>query len=536
MVHGLDAGQDEIDAGQELLAVVVLAQVRSGLAHGRVANGVELGPLRGDGGEEGRSVGLAAGERAGVGGVLAGDAEDVVDEHAGGVGQRPVGHAEGLQMLADALVDVQQGRPPGISVELGADPGVGGDRVEQADRDGPQRLPGLGAGARDAGDDVVSGRREQVVPVGDVVIDRPVAGGQAHGERPQGQGVLALGEGSAAARTQGGLLDIHPWNGQQALAAAGLTEKFSGLVLPGRESYRVLDRVGRVLLDRPDDGAGQRPEVARGELRQLLLDSLPDGAVQWGRKVSGVQALGGGRHQLRFADGATVNASALIGADGAWSRVRPLLSDATPQYLGVTSVEYFLLDSGTRHRAAAEAVGAGSLFALAPGRGFLAYRETEGTVHVYVQLTVAQDWLADVNAADPASVSTRVAAEFDGWAPELTALITDSDTAPVVRPLYTLPAGHRWARVPGVTVIGDAAHLAPPNGEGANLAMLDGAELGQAVAAHPGNVEVALAEYEQAMFPRAAAEAGGEDIYDIMLGDDAPHSWIAMMNDAEQAS
>jgi flavin-dependent dehydrogenase len=89
--------------------------------------------------------------------------------------------------------------------------------------------------------------------------------------------------------------------------------------------------------------------------------------------------------------------------------------------------------------------------------------------------------------------------------------------------------------VPGVTLIGDAAHLAPPNGEGANLAMLDGAELGQAIAAHPGNTEIALADYEQAMFPRAA-EAGAEDIYGIMIGDDAPHSWIAMMNDAEQTS
>jgi 2-polyprenyl-6-methoxyphenol hydroxylase-like FAD-dependent oxidoreductase len=87
-----------------------------------------------------------------------------------------------------------------------------------------------------------------------------------------------------------------------------------------------------------------------------------------------------------------------------------------------------------------------------------------------------------------------------------------------------------------VTLIGDAAHLAPPNGEGANLAMLDGAELGQAIAAHPDDAEAALGEYEQAMFPRAAAAAGAEDIYDLMLGDNAPRSWIAMMNAAEQAS
>ena len=288
-------------------------------------------------------------------------------------------------------------------------------------------------------------------------------------------------EASAAARTQGGLLDIHPSNGQLALEAAGLAGQFQGLVLPGRESYRVLDRAGTVLLDLPDDGTGERPEVSRGELRQLLLDSLPDGVVHWGRKVSKVQALGGGRHELRFADGATALTSVLIGADGAWSRVRPLLSGATPRYIGFTSVETFLFGADTRHRATAQAVGAGSMFALAPGQGFLAYRERGGTVHAYAELKKPADWLA---GADGASVPARVAAEFGGWAPELTALITDTDTAPVVRPLYTLPVGHRWARVPGATLLGDAAHLAPPNGEGANLAMLDGAQLGQAIAAH----------------------------------------------------
>ncbi|HEY1914532.1 MAG TPA: NAD(P)/FAD-dependent oxidoreductase [Streptosporangiaceae bacterium] len=343
-------------------------------------------------------------------------------------------------------------------------------------------------------------------------------------------------EASAAARTQGGLLDIHPANGQPALEVAGLTGKFRGLVLPGRESYRVLDRAGTVLLDRPDDGTGERPEVSRGELRQMLLDSLPAGIVQWGRKVSGARALGESRHELRFTDGATVGTSLLIGADGAWSRIRPLLSRATPRYVGVISAEYVLFDADTRHRATAEAVGAGSLFALAPGKGLLAYRGTGGTVHTYAQLKVPQDWLAGPDVADSASVPARIAAEFDGWAPGLTALITGSDTAPVIRPLCALPAGHRWARVPGVTLIGDAAHLAPPNGEGANLAMQDGAELGQAIAAHPGDAEATLAEYEQAMFPRATAEAGDEDIYDLMLGDDTPHSWIAMMDDAEQAS
>lgn len=236
-----------------------------------------------------------------------------------------------------------------------------------------------------------------------------------------------------------------------------------------------------------------------------------------------------------FADGGTVVTSVLVGAGGAWSRVRPLLADATPRYVGFTSVETFLFDADTRHRATAEAVGAGSLFALAPGKGFLAHREAGGTLHSYVQLREPRDWFANTDVNDGASVSARVAAEFEGWAPELTALITGSDTVPVVRPLYALPAGHRWSRVPGATLLGDAAHLAAPNGEGANLAMLDGADLGRAIAAHPDDVEAALVAYEQAMFPRAA-EAGGEDTYDLMLGGDAPHSWIAMMNDGQQAS
>lgn len=347
--------------------------------------------------------------------------------------------------------------------------------------------------------------------------------------------VVHEAEPSPTARRQGGMLDIHPWNGQPALAAAGLTEGFRKLVLEGRESYRVLDSGGTVLLDRPDDGTGVRPEVQRGALRQLLLDSLPPGTVRWGRKVTGARTLDEGRHEVELADGATVVTSLLVGADGAWSRVRPLLSDATPRYVGVSVVETFLFDGDTRHPAPARAVGAGSLFALAPGKGIVAHREEGGTLHTYAQLLKPLDWLADVDLADAATLTARVAAEFDGWAPELTALITESDTPPVLRRLCTLPAAHRWDRVPGVTLLGDAAHLMPPNGEGANLAMQDGAELGRAIAAHPGDAEAALAEFEQAMFTRAAAEAADDDIYEVMFGDGAPHSMVAMLTGAERA-
>jgi len=336
-------------------------------------------------------------------------------------------------------------------------------------------------------------------------------------------------EPSPTARTQGGMLDIHEHNGQLALEAAGLTDEFRGLVLEGREASRILAPDGTVLLDQPDDGTGVRPEVQRGELRRMLLDALPDGTVRWGRKVSGARALGEGRHEVTFADGGTVGTNLLVGADGAWSRVRPLLSDAVPAYAGVSFVETYLFDGDTRHPATAKTVGGGALYAVVPGKGLLAHRESGGNLHTYVVLSRPQDWFAAIDFTDPAAATARITGEFDGWAPELTALITDGETAPVLRPLNTLPVGHRWDRVPGVTLLGDAAHLSVPNGEGANLAMYDGAELAKAIATHPGDVEAALTEYEQALFPRstdAAAEAVRD--FEVCFGDDTPGSLIGL--------
>lgn len=334
-------------------------------------------------------------------------------------------------------------------------------------------------------------------------------------------------EPSAGSRTQGGQLDIHEEDGQFALKAAGLFEAFRSIIHEGGEAMRVLDRRGTVLFEKPDDGKGGRPEVLRGDLRRILIESLPAGTIQWGKKLAGVAGLGEGRHQLAFADGSSATADLLVGADGAWSKVRRLLSDAEPEYVGTTFVETYLYDADRRHAAAAEAVGGGALFACAPGKGIFAHREAGAVLHAYVALNRPAEWIAGIDFTDPAVSAAQIAAGFEGWAPALTALITDSDTAPRPRRIHTLPVGHRWDRTPGVTLLGDAAHLSEPNGEGANLAMLDGAELAIAIAAHPGDVEAALSAYEAALFPRSKKVASdAHQILSFWLDERAPFGLV----------
>jgi 2-polyprenyl-6-methoxyphenol hydroxylase-like FAD-dependent oxidoreductase len=334
-------------------------------------------------------------------------------------------------------------------------------------------------------------------------------------------------DASASARAQGGMLDIHDFNGQIALKAAALFDEFVALIHPGGQASRVLDQHGKVLLEQPDDGSGGRPEVQRGELRRILLDSLPADTVRWGHKLTAVSALGSGQHGLTFTNGSTLTTDLLVGADGAWSKVRPLLSDAKPAYVGTTFIETYLFDSDKRHQPSADAVGGGALFALAPGKGILAHREPDGVLHTYVALNKPEEWIAGIDFSEPKMALARVAEEFDGWAAELTALITDGEIGPVFRAIHALPVEHRWHRVPGVTLLGDAAHLMAPSGEGANLAMYDGAELGKAIAANRENPETALLAYEQDLFPRSAAEAAEAlRLTQLLFGDDAPQSLV----------
>ena len=296
---------------------------------------------------------------------------------------------------------------------------------------------------------------------------------------------------------------------------------------------RVLDKTGAILIDQaPPDGGGTRPEIDRTALRDLLIASLDPGRIVWGRKVASVSEPDAGRRRLTFADGASVPADLVVGADGAWSKVRPLLSAATPEYCGISYLELHLSDAVDRHPAAAALVGPGVFFALSDNKAMIGHGGRH--IHLGASLRVPPDWIGNrsVDGSDAAVAREVLLEAFADWSPELKALIRDCDDAITPRLIHALPVGHRWDRAPGVTLLGDAAHLMSPYaGEGANLAMLDGLELALAIAGCGVDVEAALGQYEAAMFPRAkaAAEASAQGL-DICFAADAPRALVAFFN------
>ncbi|MER7915620.1 MULTISPECIES: NAD(P)/FAD-dependent oxidoreductase [unclassified Streptomyces] len=322
-------------------------------------------------------------------------------------------------------------------------------------------------------------------------------------------------------RDPGGTLDLHADSGQIALEDAGLLDAFMARARPEGQAKTRRDHQGTVLAEFvPGPGDEAAPEIDRGRLRRMLFDHLRPGTVRWGHRLVRVDPLGAGRHGLEFADGTTVAADLVIGADGAWSKVRPLVSEAAPRHLGVCFLDARFDEVDSRHPEVAGIVGTGHMFSNDnDGRAVILQRNSDGVVRGYLAFRAAPDWhvAAGVDLADRESVRSYLVREFGHWSPDMRALIVRNDGDYVPRSFWALPAPLTWEHVPGVSLIGDAAHLmAPFGGHGANLAMLDGAELAHAVRRAVGpdpeaTLDEAVAEYESEMFARSGELAASSN-------------------------
>jgi 2-polyprenyl-6-methoxyphenol hydroxylase-like FAD-dependent oxidoreductase len=318
-------------------------------------------------------------------------------------------------------------------------------------------------------------------------------------------------------RVQGGTLDLHHESGLAALRQAGLLDAFRAAYRPGADHMRLTDQHATILHD--DHAEAQtanfgdahfRPEIDRGPLRDLLLDSLQPGTVVWDRQFAAMRPAGPA-WEITFRNGTTATADLVIGADGANSKIRPFVTPIRPFYSGIMILEGTVPDAAQQAPRVSQLLQGGKLFALGDEKTLVVSAKGDGSLNFYLGFKAPEIWAqtSGLSFQSAAQLQAWFRQEFAGWASLWEELFATEPAACVPRPQYCMPLTQTWPAQPNLTLLGDAAHLMPPYaGEGVNMAMLDALELSNCLTSPQfPDLQAAIAHYEQHMRQRASTVA-----------------------------
>jgi len=258
-----------------------------------------------------------------------------------------------------------------------------------------------------------------------------------------------------------------------------------------------------------------QPEIDRTKLRDILIDAVQPESIKWGKKLDRVEPEGK-KYTLHFAGGEVVSGFDLVvGADGAWSKVRALVTDEKPFYSGITVLDLTAVEVIKNHQWLSEYAGAGSLFMFDDGRAIVCQRNGGDKIRVYACVRQPETILEDcgIDWEQPAADATKLWVEkfFADCGEDLKRAVVEASDILVPRALWMMPVGTKWEPRAGITLLGDAAHLMTPfAGVGVNTAMADALDLAKALlkrkdafgASVEANIVDALKEYEEPMFVR----------------------------------
>jgi 2-polyprenyl-6-methoxyphenol hydroxylase-like FAD-dependent oxidoreductase len=254
-------------------------------------------------------------------------------------------------------------------------------------------------------------------------------------------------------------------------------------------------------MDAPGAVASRRPHPSlhRAELVSSLVAQLPPAYLRLGTAVESVERM---THGVRahLADGQTLDADLLVGADGIRSRVRSQLfpRQATPRYAGYTAWRTVVdvPDVMQLPAEATESWGRGALFGIVP----LAGRR------VYLYATARQR-AAELDSTAGVDARATLLSRFEGWYEPISALIgLARDDGFLAHDIFCLASPLRQYHERQAVLLGDAAHAMTPNlGQGAGQAIEDAVRLCALLSEHP--IEVALPRYSAERAPRANAIA-----------------------------